>query len=335
MAIVKAGEKGCDFSFAKPPAARLLELGFTFVVGYVSTPPASPAKNISKAQCEGYLAAGLKVLLVWEMSATSPNQGAGVGAVHGRDAKIAAALRNYPTDVPILCAVDTNTTTANIDAHEGYVRAFAAQCAPYPVGIYGDTDILARCSGLWRCGWVPNAWSWSGSSRVNAEAKARLLGAHVLQRTGFRIDGQWAVDPNEAIKDFPAWGTTAPVPIPPEPPDPVEEDMKAILYTVTDPAVGGAWFYVSPERVVAAPDSADEVTLWVAAGALERDVPADEFRLQLATFQPLGKLHAQAQHVLGVEASADWAARATSAPGSPGQPSPYVVTLTGTATPGV
>jgi hypothetical protein len=155
----------------------------------------------------------------------------------------------------------------------------------------------------------------------------------VLQRTGFHIDGLWAVDPNEAISDFPAWGTV--VTIPPEPPDPVEDDMKAILYTVTDPAVGGAWFYVSPERNVATLEAVAEKDTWVAAGALERDATADVFRLQLRTFQPVGYLNDVAKNVLGAEASADWAARATSAPGSPGEPSSYVVTMTGTATPGV
>jgi len=230
--IVKAGERGVDFSFAKPPAARLLELGYSFVVGYISVPPASPAKNISKSECEAYLAAGLAVLLVWEMSATSPNGGATVGAAHGSDAKLCAAARGYPVEVPILVAVDTNTTATTIDAHEAYVEAFAPAVAPYPIGIYGDTDILARCAGLWRIGWVPNAWSWSGTSRKDAEAKARALGAHVLQRTGFHIDGVWAVDPNEAIADFPAWGTAPPpVPLPP-----TDEEVSMKIKT------SGQWF---------------------------------------------------------------------------------------------
>jgi len=331
---VRAGEKGVDFSFAKPPAARLVELGYTFVVGYISVLPATPAKNISKAQCEGYLAAGLAVLLVFEMSATSPNQGAAVGADHGRAAMREAAPRGYPTDVPILVAVDTNTKDTNIDAHEGYVRAFAEACHPYPIGIYGDTDILARCKDLWRIGWVPNAWSWSGSSRANSDAKAKALGAHVLQRTGFHIDGLWAVDPNEVIADFPAWGIPVPVPEPGPVPIPVEEDMKAILYTVTDPAAGGAWFYVSPERNVATLDAVEEVDDWIAAGVVERVATAVNFRRQLATFQPMGALTDVAENVLGAEASADWKARAASVPGgSPWQPSPYHGTIP--LTPGV
>ena len=211
-ATVHAGEKGVDFSFAKPPAARLVELGYSFIVGYISVPPSAPAKNITKTECEAYIAAGLKVLLVWEMSATRASLGATYGKLDGNNAKNMALARGYPADVPILVADDTNTIATNIDNQEAYMRAFAVECSPYPIGIYGDSDILARCVGLWRIGWLPNAWSWSGASRANAEAKARAVGAHVLQRTGFYIDNIWAVDPNEAIADFPAWGNPQPVP---------------------------------------------------------------------------------------------------------------------------
>jgi hypothetical protein len=40
------------------------------------------------------------------------------------------------------------------------------------------------------------------------------VGAQVLQRKGFWIDDRWAVDPNDAIADFPAWGTETPEPVP-------------------------------------------------------------------------------------------------------------------------
>lgn len=202
---VHAGERGVDFSFARPPAARLVELGYTFVVGYISVAPASPAKNITKAECEAYLAAGLKVLLVWEMTASRANLGAAYGAIDGAHAKTLAAQRGYPVDVPILLADDTNTTTVNSQAHADYMFAALGAIGPYTIGEYGDCDILQATQGLWRIGWVPNAWSWSARSRAAADARAKALGAHVLQRTGFWIDQTWAVDPNEAIADFPAW----------------------------------------------------------------------------------------------------------------------------------
>jgi hypothetical protein len=229
VSTVKAGERGVDFSFARPPAQRLLELGYTFVVGYVSVPPSAPAKNITAPECQAYLAAGLKVLLVWEMTASRANLGASAGALDGSDAHHQAEVRGYPHDVPILAACDTNTTPTNIDHHEAYMRAFADNCKPYPMGIYGDLDILGRCAGLWRIGWMPNAWSWSGLTRAQAEAKARAIGAHVLQHTGFYVDNTWAVDPNEAIADFPAWSLEQPTP----PPIPGDDDMATVTFEVT------------------------------------------------------------------------------------------------------
>lgn len=231
--IVHAGEKGVDFSFARPPASRLLELGYTFIVGYISVPPASPAKNITRAECEAYLAAGLKVLLVWEMSATRANLGAAYGATDGANAKRLADALGYPPDVPIIMADDTDTTGVvakvwaalkrvfsggNIDAHEDYCFAALGAIGANGIGEYGDCDILERTIGLWRIGWVPNAWGWSARSRAKADERARALGAHVLQRTGYWIDNTWAVDPNEAINDFPAWGTGTTPPLP-------EDDM--------------------------------------------------------------------------------------------------------------
>lgn len=212
---VHAGDTGVDFSFAKPPASRLIELGHRFVVGYISDLPASPAKNISKEQCDEYTAAGLELLLVWEMTATRASLGAAFGAADGRRAAILAAERGYPTYKPIIAADDTNTTASNLDAQEAYMRAFAEACAPYPniIGIYGDVDVLERCAGLWQIGWVPNAWAWSGVSRADAEARALAVGAHVLQHKGFYIDNTWAVDPNVVIRDLPAWGETDPTPI--------------------------------------------------------------------------------------------------------------------------
>jgi hypothetical protein len=206
----KVGDTGVDFSFARPPAARLIELGYTFGVGYISVPPAAATKNISKAEFDAYEAAGIDMYLVWEMNSSRANLGAPYGTTDGRDAARLAAERGYPTHKPILVADDTNTTPTTIDAQEAYMRAFAAACVPYPIGIYGDTDILARCAGLWAVGWVPNAWSWSGVSRADAEAKAAAVGAHVLQHKGFYIDNVWAVDPNVVIREFPVSSTPPP-----------------------------------------------------------------------------------------------------------------------------
>lgn len=231
--LVHKGQTGVDFSFARPPAARLVELGYDFVVGYISVLPAAPAKNITQAQCEEYLAAGLKVLLVWEMNAARANLGSSYGTADGANARTAAANLGYPTDVPILFAVDTGFN----GLQPAYIRAAAAACIPYPAGIYGGTMILAATLGDWALGWVPiSAYAWSGAKSVaDARAKAIAIGAHCLQYKSFFLDGIWAIDPNVATQDFPAWGLSQPVP-------PQGEDMATVVTNSQDHVFDGVTY---------------------------------------------------------------------------------------------
>lgn len=243
-ATVRAGERFADFSYSKPPPDALLTNGFTGFIGYVSVPPSNPDKNISKEQCRGYLDAGLNGGLVWEMSAASSTFGARVGATHGRQAADEVHARGLPEDVPIMVADDCGTTTANIGPKQDYMQAFNGNSGwPAGIGIYGGVKTLVRCQGLWRIGWVPtSAWSWSVSlarlpketladynirGRAAAETAAHDVGAHVLQRSSYLLDGVWSIDPNDVIADFPAWGAAS------QPTPPVsEDDMATVFFAV-------------------------------------------------------------------------------------------------------
>lgn len=244
-ATVRTGETGIDSSFSHPPPARLVELGYTFRVGYISVPPASPGKNITDQECTDTLNAGMKLNLVFEINATRATLGAPFGTLDGLAAKQEALLRGQPTDVPIIMADDTSTTVANLPKKVAYMQAADAAAKPFDIGIYGGVKILQATLGLWKIGWVPiSAWSWSvnltklpgeTTAQYNARGRAAArqaaidVGAHVLQGPGFYIDGVWAVDPNEAIADFPAWGLTADPPIPP----PGGDDMATVTFEVT------------------------------------------------------------------------------------------------------
>lgn len=229
MTLVRAGETGFDSSFSHPPTDRMVAAGAGFHVGYVSTPPSDPRKNITAAECRSNIAAGMKQLIVFEKSAARANLGAPAGATDGADARRLVRGLGYPDDVPVLTAVDTGF-------HPNqplYCRAYADACGP--MGIYGGTTILEHTAGMWEIGWVPvSAYSWSGARSVaEAEAKARAIGAHCLQYKSFMLEGAWLVDPNIAIADFPAWGqpVSAPPSDPPAPPPPnppstgVDDDM--------------------------------------------------------------------------------------------------------------
>jgi len=238
--MIKKGRRGLDFSFAKPPPARMLELGFDFAVGYASVPPASPKKNWTRELIEWYRDAGIDVGMVWEMSAARPNLGATYGEIDGRAARLFAREMDWPDDIEIITACDLNSFVDNIDRHEMYVRGFHKTNEHEWIGLYGDTDILARTVGVWNIGWVPiGAWAWSGTSRADAILRAKAVGAHVLQSGGYYIDDVWAVDPNDVINDFPLWGskTAIPVPLPPWPvpvPTPIGDESMLIRLLIID-----------------------------------------------------------------------------------------------------
>lgn len=207
--MLPIGSKVLDFSYSRPPALKVKELGYDGGVGYVSL---TAGKNITKAECLAFIAAGLTILLVFELTATRPNGGAEKGKIDGATAKAQALALGYPSDIPVLTAVDTNTSTALGPTHEAYVRAFAAAVSPYPCGVYCDTDLWRLVNDVCVVGWMPNAWAWSDSSREKARAEAKAIGMHVLQDKGFWIEDKWAVDPNTVISPIPAWGVASPLP---------------------------------------------------------------------------------------------------------------------------
>lgn len=235
--VVAKGRRGIDCSFAVPPPERLRELGFDFVIRYLSVPPSSPAKNWTRAQIESYREAEIDVGAVWEMSASRPNLGATYGEIDGRDARLEARKLDWPDDIELITACDLNSFADNIDRHEMYVRGFHKTNEQEFIGLYGDTDILARTVGVWNIGWVPvGAWAWSGTSKADAIARAKAVGAHVLQSKGYYIDDVWAVDPNDVINEFPLWGSTTATPFPPPHP-PQEIDIMKLVQVPGDAAV--------------------------------------------------------------------------------------------------
>lgn len=214
--FVLPGERGLDFAYSKPPPAVVVRLGYTFVVGYVST---NPSKDLLNPK--DYLNAGLAVNFVYETYATRPSTGAQGGYLDGSDCKFKLIQRGYPTEVAVIVAFDTNTVSANAATHKAYYDAFAQNVAPYRIGAYEDTDLAKVTNAEETIDWLPLAWSWSGTSKADARAKAISLGYHVFQEQGYIIDGLYAVDPNTVVKPFLAWSYVG-NPVPPS----GDDDMK-------------------------------------------------------------------------------------------------------------
>jgi hypothetical protein len=221
---IPAGAKGMDYSSARPDPT-----GWRFVIRYLASGPPRP-KVVTRAEIDALHAKGVAVLLNWEWETTDADGGASRGAEYGAIAKRMATERGYPTSFPIIVSVDQGSSAAALPVHEAYVRAFAAAIAPYPVGVYGGTNLMARVRDIAVLIWQSNATSWSSQYPDPSWVDIRQ---HPVDPTG-------AYDPNTALRPFDAW-----LPSPGQPP-PEETDMKLNYYTVTG---ANARFIGTPARV--------------------------------------------------------------------------------------
>lgn len=269
---VQPGEKGVDFSYTKPPPARLVELGITFVVVYYSTPPSNPKKNVEDPS--PYLDAGLDVVYVLEKTATRAADGAAAGE---EDAIAFQSFLNRigcPPEAPQMAADDTATTGANVRAKQLYMDSFR-NVMPNR-GIYAGSK-LGRLIDF-DLGCLPNAWSWSvgvntstAVSRADARQAAINGGYHLIQGPGFYIDNLYPVDPLECVKAFPAWSRRA-APTPPV--SQVEDDdMKAVFLKINEQP-GGIYLWVAPAAPVAFASVADFQSIAAGLGMSTDDVHA-------------------------------------------------------------
>lgn len=211
---ILAGWKGIDYSWGRPDPTELRRLGYRFAVRYVS--PGKSGKNITADEVAQLHAAGVALLLVFESTATRPFDGAPAGKADGAVAKDRAAKVGYPSSVPIMAAVDTDVTARTLPAVLAYLAAFAEACAPYPLGVYADTDVIEALAGRSVLNWKPNARAWS--------PKPSSL-VHVQQHASQEVAGA-VVDTNTALRPFTAW---LPHEEPPTPTPPQEDEMKPRL----------------------------------------------------------------------------------------------------------
>jgi len=202
VTVAPAAKVGMDWSFSKIDPEFLVQRGVRLALRYIG---GSQGKRLTVPERDRLFAAGIAILLNWEQSPESPLEGGPTGAEHGADAKEQAEDLGYPTDMPILVSVDTDITSSTIGAAEAYVRKFAEKCRPFPIGLYGDTDMIKAVKDISQINWLPNAASWS-----NAESPARQL-VHIRQRKTVKVDldgdgePDIAFDPNDIEKPVRAW----------------------------------------------------------------------------------------------------------------------------------
>ena len=262
--ILKPGDIAIDYSFARPTPAMIVAANVRCVCRYIS-PNRTNKKNLTTAERDALLAAGLSILLVWENSTTDPLQGIKFGQTHGLLAGEYARLLGYPPQFPIIIAVDFDTQLAQVETILDYCQAFKAACG-YPVGVYGEADIVSTAAlrGISVFGWQTVAWSH----------KVISPHAHCLQHATPvhpAVPLLGAVDDNTVLQSFKAWSTVPDPPDPPPNPQP-EDDMEAITFEVTDLPGIYLWAPGMPAPVpFDLPDSFTSIS--TAMGAVHTDKP--------------------------------------------------------------
>lgn len=224
--ILNPGDIAVDYIAKKNPAS-LVAAGVRLVVRYDSPNPANP-KNLTVAEADGLLAAGLGLLVVFESSAVDPLKGAAVGAQHGalHEAHLNDIYR-YPGDIVSIVAVDFDTQLVQVETILDYVRAFNDHTSR-PLWVYGEADLVdvAVLRGVAVGGWQTVAWS---HKRVSDHAFCLQHATPVHPS----VPPLGSIDDNTVLRSFRAW-SLAPDPQPVPQPLPGGDDMQIRLMVLRD-----------------------------------------------------------------------------------------------------
>jgi hypothetical protein len=196
---------GVDYSFARPSPASIRAQGFTFAARYVSGDPGG-GKDLSHAEADALIAAGIDVVVVWEASSTAALNGYNQGVSDARTANAEAASCGEPASRPIYFAVDFETNSGSIGAVSAYFAGVASVLGVARTGAYGGIYTIESLFNEGRIAFGWQTYAWSGGA-WDGRAQLRQI------QNGIDNDEE---DEDEAVaSDFGQWGTgAAPAPAP-------------------------------------------------------------------------------------------------------------------------
>lgn len=188
----------CATPLTKTTAQSLAAAGMEFICRYL-VPPRLAWKRLTRAEAEAITQAGLKLVSVFETTASRPAGGAAAGVVDGREAMTEAKLVGQPPGSAIYFAVDYDAQPADFKAIEAYLRAAAAEIAGYGLGVYGSYAVVEEMArrGAARHFWQTYAWSHGQKSRkaniYQYKNDISLAGIGVDLNESFGDEGFWVI----------------------------------------------------------------------------------------------------------------------------------------------
>lgn len=164
--------------------------GGVAVIRYLQTGPSPSWKSARRAEVDIYLAAGLGVGVVWELTTTRALQGYEAGVADARKANQSADTLGLPDTLTIVWTVDTDVSgyAQVADYDRGWVGGSKRPTAPY-----GEYSVIegSVAAGRSRTGWQTNARGWSGR-KISPHAS-------LLQQLPVDLPGLGSVDPNQIV----------------------------------------------------------------------------------------------------------------------------------------
>lgn len=185
----------CGSKISAAAAQQIKADGYDFVCRYLV--PANYWTCMSEEEAKGICDAGLKILSVFESSASRVKGGAAAGKADGQTAYTLACAFGIPKTAILYFAVDYEAQDADMDTIEAYLRAAREQTGDYEVGVYGSYRVIeamasrGACRGFWQC----YAWSYG---KVSDARNAYQY------RNGQTVAGI-SVDLDEAYSDLGLW----------------------------------------------------------------------------------------------------------------------------------
>jgi Domain of unknown function (DUF1906) len=190
--------EGVDYSWGRPDLGELARLGKRFAVRYLSFK--RTGKNLTRAEADQLIAAGLAVVSNWENDKGDQLGGHNRGVAHATEAARQHLACGGPPDRPIYFSTDFDASTSQLATCHRYLRGCADVIGWDRVGVYGGfrTINYMRDRGV-RWLWQTYAWSggqWAAGTHLRQyRNEVRLAGADVDLDRAMKTDyGQWGED---------------------------------------------------------------------------------------------------------------------------------------------
>jgi hypothetical protein len=193
--------QGVDYSWGRPDVRELFQLGKRFACRYLSY--RTDGKNLTKAEADQLIAAGLSIVSNWEDSRGDQLGGYKRGVIHATEAARQHKACGGPAGRPIYFSTDFDASTSQLATCYDYLRGAASVLGWDRVGVYGGyrTINYMRDRGV---KWLWQTLAWSSGQWA--------AGAHLQQ---YRIEVELAgaaTDLDRAMKtDYGQWGQDMPI----------------------------------------------------------------------------------------------------------------------------